>query len=102
VGYFRQTELEADILSVSLLANAGYDPKIAVLFWQDFGPSHAGSVLRSRTHPGWKTRVSVIEREIAALGADLPHLPAIIAARDRPLDGKWQDLLTEEGVFSGG
>src|SRR3546814_10543788 len=27
VGYFRQTELEADILSVSLLANANYDPR---------------------------------------------------------------------------
>src|SRR3546814_7590243 len=28
VGYFRQTELEADILSVSLPANAHYDPHI--------------------------------------------------------------------------
>src|SRR3546814_4514002 len=40
VGYFRQTELEADILSVSLLANANYDPHIALSFWRAYGPAH--------------------------------------------------------------
>src|SRR3546814_160659 len=39
VGYFRQTELEADILSVSLLANANYDPHIALAFWHVYGRS---------------------------------------------------------------
>lgn len=93
VRYFRQTELEADILSVSLLANAGYDPRVAVRFWQAFGPSHAGGPFRSRSHPAWRDRVATIERAIAALGPDRPHRPAILAARDRPLDGDWQALL---------
>lgn len=93
VSYFRQTELEADILSVSLLANAGYDPQIALAFWRSYGPKHASSILNARTHPGWKTRVAVIERAIAELGAGRPHRPAILDARERPLDGDWQGLL---------
>ncbi|QJR06248.1 peptidase M48 family protein (plasmid) [Sphingobium yanoikuyae] len=95
VRYFRQTELEADILSVSLLANAGYDPKIALLFWQTFGPAHGASILRSRSHPGWKARVAVMERAIVALGPEHPDHPAVLAARSRPLDGNWQALLGE-------
>lgn len=93
--YFRQTEIEADILSVSLLANAGFDPKIAVLFWRTFGPAHSASILRSRSHPAWKERVAIIERAIAELGSERPHRPAILAARNRLLDGNWQALLKE-------
>jgi predicted Zn-dependent protease len=93
VGYFRQTELEADILSISLLFNAGYDPKIAILFWRNFGPSRAGGILRSRTHPSWKTRVAVMEHAISELNRERFVRPTIIEARDRPLDGEWQTLL---------
>lgn len=92
LGYFRQTELEADILSVSLLANAGFDPAIAVIFWRAFGPAHDGGI-RSRSHPAWKDRVKVIERAIADLGPERPHRPSILAARNEPLDGNWQTLL---------
>lgn len=95
VRYFRQTELEADILSVSLLANAGYDPEVAVRFWEKFGPSNAGGVLRSRSHPAWPDRVATIRKAIAELGPQRPHRPAILAARDRPLDGNWQSLLVK-------
>lgn len=94
VGYFRQTELEADILSVSLLANAGYDPAVALLFWRQFGPTHDGGI-RSRSHPAWKERARAIEHAIAALGPEHPHRPAILAARDQPLDGNWQILLQQ-------
>lgn len=93
VRYFRQTELEADILSVSLLANAGYDPNAAVRFWRAFGPEHAGGILRSRSHPGWRDRIATIERAIAELGTERPSRPAVLASRDRPLDGNWQALL---------
>lgn len=93
VRYFRQTELEADILSVSLLANAGYDPQVAVRFWEKFGPSNAGGVLRSRSHPAWRDRVATIRKAIADLGPQRPNRPAILAMRDRPLDGDWQSLL---------
>ena len=97
VRYFRQTELEADILSVSLLANAGYDPEAAVRFWRHFGPNHAGGILRSRSHPAWRDRVAVIERAVEALGAQPLARPAIIESRDRPLDGNWQRLIVNAG-----
>ena len=92
VPYFRQTEIEADILSVSLLANAGFDPKIAVLFWRAFGSTHGASILRSRSHPAWKKRIAIMERAITELGPERPHRPAILAARHRVLDGNWQSL----------
>lgn len=93
VRYFRQTELEADILSVSLLANAGYDPRAAVRFWEKFGPTNAGGLLRSRSHPAWRDRLATIEKAIADLGTERPNRPAILNTRDRPLDGNWQSLL---------
>ena len=95
VRYFRQTELEADILSVSLLANAGYDPAAAVRFWRDFGPKHAGGILRSRSHPSWRDRIPTIERAIGEVGAARPARPALLASRSRPLDGDWQSLLVK-------
>lgn len=92
VRYFRQTELEADILSVSLLFNAGYDPNIALHFWRAYGPSHGASILNSRTHPHWKTRVKIITGAIAQLGPQRFHRPAVIDRRERPLDGDWKSL----------
>lgn len=95
VKYFRQTEIQADILSVYLLANAGYDPKAALDFWRDFGPKHAGSIFNSRSHPHWRDRVATLEAEIAKVQADpaRPHVSKLIAERDQPLDGDWQSLL---------
>jgi len=93
VRYFRRAELEADILSISLLANAGYDPGIALRFWRSFGPAHAGGIMRSRSHPDWKARISVMERTIAELGPGKPHRPHILDTRTSPLDGDWQELL---------
>lgn len=96
VRYFRQTELEADILSISLLVNAGYDPTIALRFWHAFGPAHDASILRSRSHPSWKTRVATLERAIAELGSKRPHRPALLDTRTRPLSGNWQALLEKK------
>ncbi|MCJ2189116.1 M48 family metallopeptidase [Novosphingobium beihaiensis] len=93
VRYFRETELQADILSVSLLANAGYDPAAIVRFWQTFGPSHASSIFLSRSHPYWKDRVATIEKAIANLGTARPSRPAVLASREKPLDGDWKALL---------
>ena len=95
VKYFRQTELQADILSVYLLANAGYDPKAAPDFWRDFGPKHSGSIFNSRSHPHWRDRITTLEAEIARINADpqRPHVSKLIAERDQPLDGNWQALL---------
>lgn len=95
VRYFRQTEIEADILSVSLLANAGYDPNAAARFWRDFGPKHAGGVLLSRSHPAWRDRLATIEHAIAELRGARPERPAVLDSRDRRLDGTWQSLLVK-------
>lgn len=55
-------ELAADQLSVWLLANAGYDPRAAALFWQRCGPASCLGLLR---YPAWKKRVEAINSEIA-------------------------------------
>lgn len=93
--YFRQTEIEADILSVSLLANAGYDPAVSIQFWKSFGPRRDRGIFSSRSHPGWQDRLGLIEQTIANLdGEHPPYHPAILGARNRPLDGNWQSLLS--------
>jgi hypothetical protein len=95
VKYFRQTELQADLLSVYLLANASYPVRAAIDFWKRFGPSNAGGILRSRSHPAWRDRVATIEAEIARVESvsARPVIPALLADRAVPLSGDWQSLL---------
>lgn len=95
VKYFRQTELQADLLSVYLLANAGYAPEAAVDFWRRFGPSADGGILRSRSHPAWRDRIATLEAEIARLKtiSARPIVPPMLAERDQPLNGDWESLL---------
>jgi hypothetical protein len=95
VKYFRQTEVQADILSVYLLANAGLPTGAPVAFWKHFGPSKAGGILMSRSHPAWKDRVATLQAEAAKIDKlpARPLVPALIADRDKPLDGDWQSIL---------
>jgi predicted Zn-dependent protease len=95
VKYFRETELRADLLSVYLLANAGYPPRASIAFWRSFGPSKAGGIFRSRSHPHWRDRVATLEREIAGLEtlSVRPAIPAWLGERDQPLTGNWQALI---------
>lgn len=95
VKYFRQTEVQADLLSAYLLANAQYPVRASVAFWQHFGPSKAGGILRSRSHPAWRDRVATLEAEAAKIEAvsTRPLVPALIADRNKPLDGDWQSIL---------
>jgi len=66
---FRQTEAEADRLSVWLLAGAGYDPEAAARFWRKFGGRKGRPLFPALTHPGWRDRVASVEREAAAIAA---------------------------------
>lgn len=95
VKYFRQTEVQADLLSVYLLANAGYPPRASIAFWQHFGPSKAGGILRSRSHPAWRDRVATLEAEAARVEtfSARPLMSPLLADRDKPLDGDWQSIL---------
>lgn len=85
---FRQTETEADLLSVHLLRNAGYDPRVAVRFWREHGGEVDGGLFRSRTHPSSRARAVALEAEIARIpaGAPKPYRPPILATRDSPLE----------------
>ena len=66
---FRQTEVEADRLSVWLLAGAGYDPGAAARFWLKFGQRKGRPLFQAGTHPGWRDRVAALEAEAAAIAA---------------------------------
>lgn len=66
---FRQTEIEADRLSVWLLAGAGYDPAAAGRFWTRFGQRKGRPLFQAGTHPGWRDRVASLEAEAAAIVA---------------------------------
>lgn len=66
---FRQTEIEADRLSVWLLAGAGYDPAAAGRFWTRFGQRKGRPLLQPGTHPRWRDRVASLEAEAAAIAA---------------------------------
>ncbi len=90
-GLFKQTEVEADILSVHLLARAGYDPALAGRFWLDFGPKRAGG-FRAATHPGWRDRQATMAAEASRV-SDPRRLADLLGARDRTVDGNWQTIL---------
>lgn len=62
----RETEAEADRLSVYLLDRAGYDPSAAVRFWSRFG-RRGLNFLGSPTHPNWRARIALFEAEIARI-----------------------------------
>ena len=58
------TEIEADRLSVWLMANAGYDPKAALRFWERYGRQYGQGIFTDGTHLRWKNRVAVMQAEI--------------------------------------
>lgn len=62
----RETETEADRLSVYLMERAGYDPEGAVRFWTRFG-RRGLNFLGSPTHPNWRRRIASFQAEIANL-----------------------------------
>lgn len=62
----RETEVEADRLSVYLLERAGYDPEAAIRFWSRFG-RRGLNFLGSPTHPNWRRRIALFEAEIARI-----------------------------------
>ena len=67
----RTREIEADRLSVWLLANANFDPHIAARFWETIGRRLYRGILLSPTHLRWRSRYDLIQAEIAAMPATL-------------------------------
>ena len=57
--FSRSNETEADIMGLTLMARAGYNPQAAVTFWQKFGAGSTQSAFANwlSTHPGGEVRV---------------------------------------------
>lgn len=64
-----ETEIEADRLSIWLMANAGYDPGGAIRFWTRYGKQRGKGIFSAPTHYRWKKRVGLFEEEMARLAA---------------------------------
>jgi beta-barrel assembly-enhancing protease len=75
------TEVEADRLSVWLMANAGYDSKAALRFWERYGKQHGLGIFTDGTHHRWKKRVAIMQAEIDLI----TKTPAKDGLRDPPL-----------------
>lgn len=58
------TEIEADRLSVWLMANASYDPAAALRFTERHGRKYGFGIFSDGTHLRWKDRVKVMQTEI--------------------------------------
>lgn len=69
-----ETEIEADRLSIWLMANAGYDPAGAVRFWTRYGKKRGKGIFSAPTHYRWKKRVALFQEEMAKLAA-APRTP---------------------------
>jgi hypothetical protein len=84
----RRTEIEADRLSVVLLANAGYDPMAAARLWRNHGEELGdGGLLAGTTHLDLEDRIALVEREAALISPDAPRpiVPEWINSRNQPL-----------------
>ena len=63
--YSRKQELEADYLGMIFMAIAGYNPEIALPFWQRMSQSgEAGIPEFMSTHPADATRIAAIQKEL--------------------------------------
>ena len=71
-GRIKATEIEADRLSVWLMANAGYDPQAAIRFWTRYGKEHGKGILSASTHYRWKKRVELFGEEMAKMAKMQP------------------------------
>jgi predicted Zn-dependent protease len=60
--YTREHELEADILGLRFMAEAGYDPQAAVNLWRRMAVQDKGSFIFLSTHPAPADRAERLER----------------------------------------
>jgi predicted Zn-dependent protease len=60
----RKQELEADHLGLVLMAIAGYDPNVAVPFWERMAQQGGANIEFLSTHPSDKTRIAEIQKQL--------------------------------------
>ena len=90
--YAREQETEADLVGLTYMANAGFDPRSAVYLWKNMAAAKEGDS-RDRppeflsTHPSDQTRIdNMIKNLTPALvkynaAREAGHRPACTAAR---------------------
>ncbi|MEL1250341.1 M48 family metallopeptidase [Aurantiacibacter gilvus] len=61
----RQAEIEADRLSIHLLANAGYDPAIVEQFWHSDAGSRANGSMPNFIYPTTQSRADIVALELS-------------------------------------
>ena len=91
----RETEVEAERLSVHLLHRAGFDPEAAVRFWTHFG-RRGLNFLKSPTHPSWRGRIALFRQEISAIrsaeAAGIRPVPPFLPASAPPTGATEESL----------
>ncbi len=66
-GLIKQTEEEADVMGLYLMARAGYDITKIPSFWARFGARTGTDILSDGTHPRTKARIALAEATIAEI-----------------------------------
>lgn len=80
----RATEIEADRLSVWLLADGGFGADTAARFWTSYGKRRGGGIFSAPTHPKWRERVRTVREEAAVMrslrAANPDAVPPLVAS----------------------
>ncbi|OCC23015.1 hypothetical protein MB02_14125 [Croceicoccus estronivorus] len=84
----RQAEDEADLLSIHLLYNAGFDPRTAPDFWRGAGKKLDPGLLRSRIYRSPRQRAAAMDKEIERLpdSQSFSKAEALLRRRYEPLE----------------
>lgn len=73
----RQTEIDADALSVWLLSGAGYDPNAALSMWDRLARAKGPQLFPAATHPSRKVRTALLRANIATMTSARATNPAV-------------------------
>ena len=75
--FSRSQESEADLMGLTLMARAGYDPTASVSFWKKFGSKPSSSLEKwLSTHPGGDVRIADLEKAMPAAQAEYQKAPS--------------------------
>lgn len=74
--FSRSHESEADLMGLTLMARAGYDPTASVSFWKKFGSTPSSSLEKwLSTHPGGDVRIADLQKAMPAAQAEYQKAP---------------------------
>lgn len=68
--FSRKHESEADVLGIHLAAKAGYDPQVAIGFWEKMSAGGGAPPEFLSTHPSGATRIADLRKEMPAASAE--------------------------------